>query len=628
MIVYRDYQQEAILSLPRYFQRKAGNPLIAMPTGTGKSIVIAGFLQYVFQYPGQKVIIATHVKELIQQNYDKLMAIWPQAPAGIYSSGLGQRDKHNNIIFAGIASIAKRATEFGKIDLFIIDEAHLVSPSEETTYRKVINALLTINPNMKVIGLTATPWRLGHGRITQDGHIFTDICFDITGLNEFNRLISEGYLSPLVPKNPSSLLDTSNVHIHGGEFKQNELQLAVDKAEITHAALKEAMELGHDRNSWLIFAAGVEHAIHIAEMLTFMGIPCKAVHSKMPDKERDEILVEYKAGRLKAVANNNVLTTGFDHPGLDCIVMLRPTASPVLWVQMLGRGTRPVYADGFDLSSVEGRLASIAAGPKQNCLVLDFAGNTKRLGPINDPVIPRKKGDKGGGTAPVKLCMSCATWNHASARFCFLCGSEFIMSVKIKDHADTAQLIKQDQPVEEFFTVDSITYSKHLKKGSGTASIKLSYFCGLRMFNEFVPIETVGAARGIAQRWWNQRTRQIPMPNTVDEALQIVNMLPPATHIKVWTNKQYPEILSHCFDGTNFNRQPSNLKPVPISLPVAPAVGVPWKNIPANLPKRTWDEEENIRLQEEQRKARERKIDEQRARARQMQGIMDDDIPF
>lgn len=577
----RDYQVEAVNSLPAYFARATGNPLVCMPTGTGKSLVIAGFLQYVFHWPGQRVIVATHVKELIQQNYDKLMAVWPQAPAGIYSAGLGKRDLYNQILFAGIASIRKRVAELGRIDIFIIDEAHLVSPDEETTYRKVINELLKINPAMKVIGLTATGWRLGHGRLTDGDGLFTDVCFDITGLAAFNRLIAEGYLSPLVPKNPTAILDVSDVHMQGGEFKANELQLAVDKSEITYRALQEAMEHGKDRYSWCIFAAGVEHAIHIAEMLTAMGVPCKAVHSKMPTSERDAVVADWKAGRLRAVANNNVLTTGIDHPMLDFIVMLRPTASTVLWVQMLGRGTRPVYVQGMPLTTVSERLAAIAAGPKQNCLVLDFAGNTKRLGPINDPVIPRKKGDKGGGQAPVKLCNSCATWNHVSARHCFMCGAEFILAVKIKEIADTLALIKGDQPVTQVFAVDRITYTKHSKLGR-PHSMKVNYFSGLHSYHEFVLVEYSGGPRGMAQRWWKARTPRIdgmPLPDTVDEALSVVDQLPAATHLRVWVNKKpYPEIIAHCFDGTAFNTQEATgVRPEIIADAPKIAVAPPWK---------------------------------------------------
>ena len=171
-----------------------------MPTGTGKSLVIAGFLESIYrQYPMQKVLVLTHVKELIEQNCEKLLALWPTAPAGVFSAGLKRKDIHDRIIFAGIASIAKHAEKFGCVHLVIIDEAHLVSPSEETMYHKFLAALRVVNPHIKVIGLTATPWRLGQGKITEDG-IFTDVCFDITSISAFNRLIQEGYLSPLIPR--------------------------------------------------------------------------------------------------------------------------------------------------------------------------------------------------------------------------------------------------------------------------------------------------------------------------------------------------------------------------------------------------------------------------------------------
>ena len=183
---------------------------------TGKSIVIARFLQRVFHhYPNQRIMVLTHVKELIQQNHSKLMAVWPNAPAGIHSAGLGKRDTIHQILFGGIASVNKKWKEFGFINLILIDEAHLVSPNEETMYRGFIEALKTVNPHLKVIGFTATPWRLGQGRITEDG-IFPDLCFDITGLNAFNRLIAEGYLATLIPKQTKYSLDVDGVHMRGG----------------------------------------------------------------------------------------------------------------------------------------------------------------------------------------------------------------------------------------------------------------------------------------------------------------------------------------------------------------------------------------------------------------------------
>jgi DNA repair protein RadD len=540
----RYYQTDAVYAIWNYFTDHTGNPVVAMPTGTGKSVVIGMFLESAFRaWPNQRIMVLTHVKELIGQNYEKLMTLWPTAPAGIYSAGLKRREAYMPITFAGIGSVAKKPHLFGKVDLVLIDEAHLVSPDQETMYRAFLQDLKQANPYLKVVGFTATPWRLGHGRITEDG-IFTDIAYDITTMEAFNRLIAEGFLCPLIPKHTSACLDVDGVHLRGGEFNQTELQLAVDKEEVTYRALVETMEYGADRKHWLIFASGVEHAENIASMLNGLGIPTVAIHSKMSDAARDQAILDFKAGKYRAAVNNNVLTTGFDFPAIDLIVVLRPTMSAVLWVQMLGRGTRP-----WTYFCQESGTQFV----KENCLVLDFARNTKRLGPINDPVVPRKKG-KGGGEAPVKLCMSCCTYNHASVSHCHHCGAEFQFAVKITTEASTDDLIIGDAPIVEVFKVDHITYSKHTKIGS-QPSLKVSYYSNLKVFHEYVALEhSLGGGRR-ARAWWAARALLGDVPETVDAALEQVGTLQAATHLRVWTNKKYPEVLAHCFDGSSFGTQ-------------------------------------------------------------------------
>lgn len=544
MLQPRSYQIEAAHSVPNYFQTKSGNPVIAMPTGTGKSVVIAMVLQMVYHHwPAQRVMVLTHVKELIQQNFDKLMTLWPAAPAGVYSAGLNRKESHRHITFAGIGSVAKKASLFGHIDLVLIDEAHLVSPNDETLYHSFLSALRAVNSQLKVIGFTATPWRLGTGRITEGG-IFTDICFDITGMQAFNRLIAEGHLAPLIPRQTRMMLDIEGVHMRGGELVASELQHAVDKFEVTQAALRETLELANERHHWLIFASGVEHACHIADMLNDMGVPTVAIHSKMGDAQRDKAIIDFKEGRYRAAVNNNVLTTGFDFPAIDCIVVLRPTASTVLWVQMLGRGTRPYRTENYK---------------KENCLVLDFAGNTRRLGPINDPVIPRKKGAKAGGEAPVKLCGVCAVYNHASLTHCCHCGSEFSFQVKLKETAASDELLRGDAPLVELFKVDHITYSTHEKAGR-PVMMKATYYCGLRSFSEFICVQHDGFAQRKARQWWRERST-VPFPVSTEIALTQTDSLKPASHLRVWINKQYPEILAHCFDGTSFGQQEAGALP-------------------------------------------------------------------
>lgn len=541
----RYYQQNALTAVYNYFLENTGNPIVAMPTGTGKSVVIGEFVRQVLEwYPGQRVMMLTHVKELIEQNFDKLLRLWPTAPAGIYSAGLGRKDAGCAVTYAGIATAVKRPDLFGKQDLLLIDECHLVSPDDETMYRSFIDALTDVNPGLKVIGFTATPYRLGLGMLTE-GKLFTDVCYDITSMEAFTQLIDEGFLCRLVPRHTRQQLDVSGVGTRGGEFIPKALQAAVDKKEVTYAALQEVLELAGDRQHWLIFASGVDHAKHVAELLNEMGVPTTCVHSKMGAAERDEAIAGFIAGRYRAMVNNNVLTTGFDFPGIDLEVILRPTSSPGLWVQMLGRGTRPVYAPGFDLESREGRLAAIAASPKQNCLVLDFAGNTRRLGPINDPVLPRKKGE-GTGEAPVRLCEHCLTYNHASARMCVHCGAEFPRGTKLQAQAGHEELVAQVAPIIELFAVDRITYSVH-EKADKPASLKVSYYCGMRVFNEWVCLEHEGYAGRKATQWWIERACNMERPATVRAAMEFVGKLRSPSDIRVWVNKKYPEILTYVY---------------------------------------------------------------------------------
>ena len=535
IIVPHWFQNEAIASVPAYFEHNDGNPVVAMPTGTGKSVVIAFLIRWILSmWARQRIMVLTHVKELVEQNAARMRQAWPEAPIGIYSAGLKMRDTVMPITFAGVASVHGRVQEFGWRDLIFIDEAHLLSPNDNSMYQHVIADFKKINPKLKVVGFTATPYRLGQGLIT-DGGLFTDICYDITGMAAFNRLINEGFMAPLITKKTNSEIDTSGLAIAAGDFKIGQLEEALSRVVIK--ACEELCARAYDRDSILIFAPGVKNSIQIAELMNRFGVKTAAVHSntkeyKISDAERDNRIEAFKRFELKCVVNNNVLTTGFDHPGLDCIAMMRPTMSPGLWVQMLGRGTRVSPATG-----------------KRDCLVLDFAGNTRNLGPINDPIIPKKKG-AGGGDAPVRICLTCGTYNHASVRRCVCCDMEFDFSPNIVGQASTAEVLRSEAPVIETLPIKMVLYSSHTKRREGARPcLRVQYITGVQRFDEWVHLEApYGSEPGKKARdWWRMRHPTEP-PATVSEALAYQQSLRVPKYIRVVVNRKYPEILGYEYE--------------------------------------------------------------------------------
>jgi len=567
--VPRWYQEECVQAIFNYFAAgNTGNPICALPTGSGKSLVIAMFLERIFRFwPNQRILMLTHSKELIEQNAQTLLEFWPAAPVGINSASLNKRDIHKRIVYGGIGSVANHAEKFGHVDLIVIDEADLVSHRAETQYRKFINQLLAINPHLKVVGLTATPWRQGYGHIASDDErgIFTDVCYNLIKPESFLRLISEGYLSMLIAKDTATKYDLSGIKVLGGDFKQDELEAVMDREEITYEALRETATKGAERKHWLIFATGVEHAKHIQAILNEMGYPCGCVYSGMPKKERESELAKFKSGEYRAMSNANILTVGYDFKELDLIVVLRPTHSVRLHCQMLGRGLRVAFG-------------------KQNCLVLDFAGNTLRLGAINDPVIPTKKKKVGGGEAPCKVCPHCDTILFASARTCFECGHEFPVAVALDCIASDAAPIKIGvEPIIEILPVELIIYALHQKAGA-PPSLQVSYSCGLKIYREWVCPEHVGFPSVKAKQWWKRRS-DLDMPLTAEEMLTYVDSLPTPRHIRVWVNAKFPEIKDVSFDGRGFGTiiDPETDFEIPVEINKPAPIVAPTAQSAANL---------------------------------------------
>jgi DNA repair protein RadD len=474
-MMLREYQQRTIDQLYTWFEAGGkGNPCLVLPTGSGKSHIVAALCKDALQnWPETRVLMLTHVRELITQNAEKMRQHWPGAPMGIYSASIGRRELGEPITFAGIQSVRSKARELGHIDLVIIDECHLVNHKDEGGYRGLLEQLKAINPAIRVVGLTATPYRLGHGLITDKPALF-DALIEPVSIEE---LIYKGYLSTLRSKVTKAKLDTTGVHKRGGEFIESELQAAVDTDDKNQAVVQEVMALAGGRKAWLFFCAGVKHAEHIAEALRQQGVAAACVTGDTPKKQRDEMIADFKAGKLQALTNANVLTTGFDYPDIDLVVMLRPTMSASLYVQMAGRGMR-------------------VKSHTDHCLVLDFAGVVATHGPITN-VQPPKKGGDGNGEAPLKVCENCDELVHISVMVCPACQHPFPVkeAKKLQLHNDDIMGL-EGQELE----VTSWTWRWHTSKASGKQMLAVTYYGSLSdgPITEYLPILHDGYAGQMA----------------------------------------------------------------------------------------------------------------------------------
>jgi len=460
----RPYQQEAINGLYDYWAQKRGdNPLIVAPTGSGKSLIIAQLIKDAMSYPDTRVMIVTHVKELIEQNAAELVNLYPEAEIGFYSASLNRKQLDKPIIFAGIQSVWRRAFDMlPPPDLVLIDEAHLVPKNTATRYNKFLADLRVSNPDVKVVGLTATPYRLDSGWLHEgNGAIFDGIAYDIN----VAELMEQGYLAPIKAKSGIKSIDLTNVGKRGGEFIESQLAAAASEPELIRLSVQEVVQLGADRKAWLIFASGVRHAELVAEEFReWHKIECEVVTGADSMADRADKIERFRSGQLRCLINVNVLTTGFNVPHVDLVALMRATESAGLYVQMLGRGTRK--AEG-----------------KDDCLLLDYGENVMRHGFI-DKIKPRKQ-KQDGGAAPAKKCPECEYLCPTAVLVCPECGHEF--PPREFKHAPKAYegAVVSTQVEAEWLDVVSVNYSRWKKEGKPD-SIRVTYSNGLTSISEWM----------------------------------------------------------------------------------------------------------------------------------------------
>ncbi len=572
----RPYQQEAVDAVYNFLRRTDSNPCVVLPVGTGKTLVLAQIVQDAVKRWNGRVLILAHVKELLEQNADKIQKLCPDLKIGIYSAGLKSRDTEEKAIVAGIQSVYNRASELGSFDLVIVDEAHLIPPDGDGMYRTLLTALKEITPHLRVIGLTATPFRLKGGLICQPENILNEVCYEAN----LKDMIAQGYLTPLVARAGKTEANLDNLHIRGGEFVEEEVAQAMDQDELVSAACHEIVELTRERKAVLIFTANVAHCQHVAQKIaSIAGQECAIVTGTTPSNERAELIERFKGKAiptdllgnakppLKFLCNVNVLTTGFDAPCTDCVVLLRPTNSPGLLVQMVGRGTR--------LSPET---------EKKDCLVLDFGKNIQRLGTLDNITVKNHMGRRFGvgeseKSAPAKVCPKCNALIHAVFQTCPHCGYEYPPpEVRITKHASTENVISGSEIKK--YTVGTVYYSVHEKKFAppGTPmTMRIDYEIGPQQYqSEWVCPEHTGYAREKFERWWQRRAAIVcPAPPTaqiaVNYACEGVLATTKSITVKKNAGEPYGRIIRYELGERPVFREPGeDLDELPVSPPGTP----------------------------------------------------------
>lgn len=538
MLRLRYYQTEAVdAAFEAMNKGPECAPCIVIATGGGKGICVAEIVREMLSLdPPGRVLIVTHVKELLEQLAGSLAKLCPTADVGMYSAGLGKRELGALVTIAGLQSIYDKAgelSEAGPIELVIVDEAHLIRTDGEGMYGRLLAELRERNPRVRLVGLTATPWRMDSGPLCGPDRMLTEVCYEAKTLD----LIRQGFLSPLVSKASLKELDLSGIKTQAGDFAKKQLSEFMSVDERVEAAVEELLRLAEGRRSGVIFCCSIEHGEAVTRKLESCGETVAQVYGKTPKDERAVALERFKAGELRWLVNVMVCSIGFDAPNVDCLVMLRPTLSVPLYVQQVGRALRK--AEG-----------------KDNALVIDMAGNIQRHGAVTCVNEPRATPP---GEPTCKTCPECQVAGIPLGQsVCHDCGYQWPddeRGAKREPKHDTKA--SDEDPMAErrrprWYAVQEVLYAVHQKHGEPEdypKSMRVTYRINLSYaVSEWIAIEHPrGAFR--ARHWWSDRSKpwRVEVPETAEQAVAMARdgVLRTPKAIAVLNDGKYDRVVAY-----------------------------------------------------------------------------------
>ena len=416
----RDYQKDAIYALRQSLRSGKRRPVLQMPTGAGKTAT-AGAIINMAQEKGNKVIFCVPAISLVNQTVDSFER------DGIFEIGVMQAfhertDHRAPIQVASIQTLMRR--NIPETSLVIVDECHVSFKFMDKWFKQLEEQ------KVPVIGLTATPWAKGMGKLYDDLIIGTTT----------QRLIESGYLSNFkvfAPAHP----DLTGVKIVKGDYETKGLSRAMQQGTLVADIVSTWLEKGEDRPT-LCFGVDRAHAKKLQQQFLEAGVPTGYMDAFTDIEEREQIAKQFANGDLKVVCNVGVLTTGIDWD-VRCIILARPTRSEILYTQIIGRGLRT--AEGKDY-----------------CLILDHSDTTLRLGFVTDihhDVLDSGKKTKGIHEKKIKLpraCPKCAYLKPPGSRECPVCGFAAVATSKVEtEEGELAELTSKKEQLGKQWTTQA-----------------------------------------------------------------------------------------------------------------------------------------------------------------------------
>lgn len=451
-VVLRPYQLECIeATWSDLFQ--SSSVLTVLPTGAGKTVIFGELIRKAIEAkPDIRIVVLMGRIDLVSQTERAIARQVPRRDIGVYCGSLGRKELSRKVTLASIQSIHRERL---RPNLIICDEVHNFD-ARGGRYLKFIEQCLADNPKLKVVGFTATPFRM-NGEIYGEDEFFKKITYR----KRIQDLIALGHLCEPRMKGSKEQFDISSLRIKGGEYVQGDVDELVKDQDQCSRQILDALSRMDGRQCIVWATANIDHCNLVANALMAMAERVTTVHSKLEKETRNANLSAFRGGSCRHMVFVTILSEGFDHPPIDTVVLMRPTRSPVLYVQSVGRGLRPSADTG-----------------KRDCLVLDYGQVIRTLGPLDNPRVKRKKKNDEKDEAPIKECPQCLSFVFAGLRVCPCCGFQFPPppepAEKLERKSDERAKILSEQAAPETLVTGPAVIAMHESK-NGNQCVRITY---------------------------------------------------------------------------------------------------------------------------------------------------------